>query len=323
MTLRSTFVSTDSLPQSQRCAYWEAYSSDWLVDLKCTPYSEQGLMARQNNVWIPDLGLSLIAGNQHIIERTQTHIQRTPKEGVFVSFDFISAAFFYQGKTCHSVQPNDLVVYRTDKPYLFGFKHQMSQIIIDLPESDWCYGELGHLDEPIKVRANHATHRWLLRTLAQQCRQFIGQPREDQLQSLREHVQGLLQAIFSFQQDHKSERALSTIYMVTARQFIAEHMATLALSNTQIAAATGVSERHLQRLFVQHLQCSVQDYVMEQRLQRAFWLLNHFKERVGGVERVAFESGFTSLAHFSRRFKRRFGQPPSTLIETTSTKRQR
>lgn len=320
MTLKYTFASTDSLPQSQRCAYWEAYSSDFLVDLKCTPYSEQGLMARQNNVSAPSLGLSLISGNQHIIERTQAHIQRTPKEGVFISFDFISSAFFYQGKTCHSVKPSDLVVYRTDKPYLFGFKQQMSQIIIDLPEQEWNYCDLGHLDEPIKLSVRHATHRLLLRALAQHCRHFVTQPCEGKLQSVREQMQWLLQVIFAFQADHRSESALSTIYMVTARQFIAEHMG-LALTNAQVAAAVGVSERHLQRLFTQHIQCSVQDYIMEQRLQRAFWLLSHSTRIRGGVEGVAFDVGFNSLAHFSRRFKQRFGLPPSTLSKQAEKKR--
>ena len=313
MTLRLTSASTESLPVHQRCAYWESYSSDSLVDLKCTPYAAQGLVAQQHNIWSRDLGLSVIVGNQHVIERTQTHIQRTPKASVFVSFDFISAAFFYQGKTCHSVQPNDMVIYRTDQPYLFGFKHKMRQVIIGLPESGWQFTSEQQLNQPLKIRAQASTHRLLMRTLATQCRHFVAQPKETQLVSLREQVSWLLADILAFQTDSAGSSALSSSYVLAARQFITEQLTRAELNNAQIAAAVGVSERHLQRLFAEALQSSIQEYIMRQRLDRALWLLRHSSHKAYSVERIAFEVGFSSLAHFSRRFKQHFGTAPSRL----------
>lgn len=297
----------------QRCAYWETYSSDRLVDLRCTPYAEQGLVAQQRNVCAQDFGLSLITGNQHVIERTQTHIQRTPKASVFVSFDFISAAFFYQGKTCHSVQPNDMVIYRTDQPYLFGFKHKMRQVIIGLPESSWQFTSAQQLNQPIKIRAQASSHQLLMRTLAKQCRHFIAQPDETQLLSLREQVSWLLTDILAFQTTSVVSSGLSATYVLAARQFIAEQLSKPELNNAQVAAAVGVSERHLQRLFAEALQTTLQQYIMGQRLERALWLLRHAAYTTYSVERIAFEVGFSSLAHFSRRFKQLFGKSPSLV----------
>ncbi len=311
--LRVSSASTKLLPTSQRCAYWESYSSERLVDLRCIPYGKQGLVAHQANVWTPDLGLSLIQGNSHVIERTQAHIQRTPKERVFVSFDFMSEAFFYQGKTCHSVSPNDLLIYRTDRPYLFGFKHTMRQIILELPESDLTQLRLPQLNEPLKIHAQQGGQRVLMRALATLSRRFVAQPEPSQFASTRMLINEMLIDLIHTHHQQSASSALSTLYVLTASQFIAEQLGHLTLTNAQVAAAVGLTERHLQRVFQQHKQCSVQEYIKEQRLQRAAWLLQQPRNTTKTLSQMAFEAGFNSQAHFSRQFKQRFGQSPSCM----------
>lgn len=311
MTLRVASATTDLIHPYDRCAYWESYSSEHLVDLSCTPFSDQGLVAQQSNVWAQELGLSFIQGNQHVIERSKTHIQRNPKDSIFVSFDFISPAFFYQGKSCHSVRPNDMVIYRTDNPYLFGFKQSMRQIIIELPSMQVKQKQLQALDEPLKITAQHSAHQLLVRTLAAQCRHFVGQPRVDQWPTLYEQVQALFGAILNFELNAAQPSALSTLYVLTACQFIAERLEETSLNNEQIAAAAGITERHLQRVFAQYRQSSVQEYVMEQRLQRAARYLQQSEHAFKTLEQIALDVGFSSSAHFSRRFKQHFKETPS------------
>lgn len=313
MSLRITSASTASLPLTQRCAYWESYSSDRLVDLKCTPYDPRGLMAEQDNIWSHHLGLSIIRGNSHIIERTPLHIQRTPKDSIFISFDFISAAFFYQGNQCLAVQPHDMVIYRTDNPYLFGFKSNMRQIIIDLPAETMQHIHQIALDQPVLLRATTAPQRLLQRTLAQCCRHFMAQPCSERLVVLQEQIIGLMTALLCADRPSMGQSGLSLVYVLAAQQFIAEHLDEPTLSNARIAAAVGVSERHLQRIFRQCTESSLQNYVINQRLQRAYWRLMQAKGAVTSIERLGAEVGFISTAHFSRRFKQRYGFSPSQL----------
>ena len=313
MSLRITSASTASLPLTQRCAYWESYSSNRLVDLKCTPYDPRGLMAAQDNMWSQHLGLSIIRGNSHIIERTPLHIKRTPKDSIFISFDFISAAFFYQGKQCHAVQPHDMVIYRTDNPYLFGFKSNMRQIIIDLPSETMQHINRIALDQPLLLRATTAQQRLLQRTLAQCCRQFMAQPCTQRILVLQEQIVRLMTALLCPDRPSLSQSSLSLVYLLAAQQFIADHLDEPSLNNARIAAAVGVSERHLQRIFSQCTESSIQNYVIDQRLQRAYWRLMQEKDSVLSIEGLGAEVGFISTAHFSRRFKQRYGVSPSQL----------
>lgn len=313
MSLRLTSASTASLPLIQRCAYWESYSSNQLVDLRCNAYDPQGLMAEQQNMWSPHVGLSLIRGNSHSIERTASHIQRTPKDSVFISFDFMSAAYFYQGKQCYDVQPHDMLIYRTDHPYVFGFKSSMRQIIIDLPRETVQHLNLTVLDQPLRLRATTSQQRLVQRTLAHCCRRFMAQPCHQQVLALHEQVVSLMAALLGPDQSSISQSSLSLMYVIAAQQFIAERLNDPTLTNACIAAAVGVSERHLQRIFNQCMKSSLQHYVVSQRLQRAYWRLAQDKASVFSIEHLAAEVGFASTAHFSRRFKQRYGLSPSQL----------
>ena len=52
-------------------------------------------------------------------------------------------------------------------------------------------------------------------------------------------------------------------------------------------------------------------WLLEKRLQNAKELLSHNRNKP--ISEVAYESGFETLAHFSRSFKQRFGAPPSSI----------
>lgn len=79
---------------------------------------------------------------------------------------------------------------------------------------------------------------------------------------------------------------------------------------SELARVAGVSLRHLERLFMRHLNCSLSDAAMAIRLDQAAHLLRSTDE---AVTAIALECGFTSAAHFSRRFSARFGHPPSAF----------
>jgi AraC-like DNA-binding protein len=79
-----------------------------------------------------------------------------------------------------------------------------------------------------------------------------------------------------------------------------------------IAARQNVSPRYVQRLF-DECGSTFTEYVMEQRLERAHRLLSDPRLRDHTMTAIAFASGFNDLSHFQRRFRRRYGAPPSDL----------
>jgi AraC-like DNA-binding protein len=78
----------------------------------------------------------------------------------------------------------------------------------------------------------------------------------------------------------------------------------------RISQYFGITVRHLQRWFRAHMGFTPGVWLCEMRLQEA-------RRRLHGspsVKEVAYSLGFKSAAQFSRDFKRRFGNQPSTEL---------
>ncbi len=79
-------------------------------------------------------------------------------------------------------------------------------------------------------------------------------------------------------------------------------------SPSEVAAAVRLSSRQLERLFVRHLGQTPAAFSSGLRLERARVLLG---QTAMSVTDVAVACGFSSPAHFSTAFRRRFGHAPS------------
>lgn len=79
------------------------------------------------------------------------------------------------------------------------------------------------------------------------------------------------------------------------------------LSLTEIANHVHVSPRQLSRIFASFVGTSPAAYIEKARLDRAEQQLLHTTR---AIKEIAREVGFDDVAHFSRVFSRRFGNPP-------------
>src|SRR6185437_7556658 len=79
------------------------------------------------------------------------------------------------------------------------------------------------------------------------------------------------------------------------------------LSRARIARAAGVSERQLDRLFAAHRGCGFLDDYHRLRLEHARRLL---RQSALSVSEIAFATGYSSVSHFGRAFRRQFGATP-------------
>lgn len=77
-----------------------------------------------------------------------------------------------------------------------------------------------------------------------------------------------------------------------------------------VAREVGISERQLERLFLAQLDMTPGAFLLDLRLSAARRMILSSTE---SLERIAESCGFSSLGHFSRAFKARFGEPPSHL----------
>ena len=80
------------------------------------------------------------------------------------------------------------------------------------------------------------------------------------------------------------------------------------LATSVLARRIGMSLRHFERLFQEHCQCSPRQYYLGVRLDHGRGLLRDTGLSVGDVSRAI---GLQSASYFSRRYRERFGHPPS------------
>lgn len=305
-------ASTDSIPLDQRLAFWEQYNASTLVGLKCSSYSDAGFTATQDNLSLDSMRLAHIVGNEHVVERDGSMIRAVPKASIFVSLVTGSGSFFFQDGHCQLLEPGELMVYRTDKPYLFGFSGPMRQFIFDVPQDVFASRCLSRFDHALKISAHTGVQRLLLRTLGERTRRFFQQPLSQDAGSYQDDAFELLGNIIAGQVGHRRINALSASYLLAAKQCIRDQLADPTLSCERVAVQTGISARHLARLFALE-DTQPRRFIQEKRLQLAHALLSSQQVRGLDVGEVAYRHGFTSQAHFSRAFKARYGQTPSEV----------
>ena len=101
-----------------------------------------------------------------------------------------------------------------------------------------------------------------------------------------------------------------TVVVQRAKAYVEAHLGDATLDPPQLAAAVGVSLRRLQELFHEHDQ-HISDWIWQRRLEAAAKRLTDLGCRHLSIGTLAYGCGFASQAHFSRRFKHRYGMAPS------------
>ena len=103
------------------------------------------------------------------------------------------------------------------------------------------------------------------------------------------------------------ERRLELPQVAKARQFIHDHSED-ELSLGEVARHAAISPFYLCKKFKQSTGLNFTDYVARVRVEKAKELLRDPNHR---VSEVAFQTGFQSLSHFNRSFKRITGESPT------------
>lgn len=111
----------------------------------------------------------------------------------------------------------------------------------------------------------------------------------------------------------KNEGAAAIVYR--AKSVIDRRLRDPDLDTAAVARALRLSPRRLQEVFRME-GLSVDAWIWDRRLTAAHRLLSDPACGALAIATVAYRCGFTSQAHFARRFRQRFGQSPT---ETRST----
>ncbi|HEU4405934.1 MAG TPA: helix-turn-helix domain-containing protein [Polyangiaceae bacterium] len=111
--------------------------------------------------------------------------------------------------------------------------------------------------------------------------------------------------------------ALKLLHKQRIRRFALEHLGEPELDANMIAEGAGLSPRYVHRLFDDE-PVTLMKWVWGQRLDRARADLATPALRSRSIGEIAYGWGFSSVAHFSRAFRERFGQSPRELRRSSA-----
>ena len=90
-----------------------------------------------------------------------------------------------------------------------------------------------------------------------------------------------------------------------------DHVAESDFSTEDFAREVGMSRSNLHRKLQALTNLPTHEFLRSLRLKRAAQLL---KKSAGSVTEVAYAVGFNNLSHFTKIFRKHFGQTPSQFV---------
>ncbi len=102
----------------------------------------------------------------------------------------------------------------------------------------------------------------------------------------------------------------SNARIAQVQAYLEAHLGDPGLDPDEVARRVGLSRRHLDALMVDELGQPLAEHLWSLRVQRAAERLRAPEHAHKSITAIAFELGFGSSAHFSRRFRARHGMPP-------------
>jgi AraC-like DNA-binding protein len=300
-TVNVAHASTADVRPAERLRYWQAHTAAELIGVRCSVFAAEGLVARQRNFDLGDVRITEIAGNEHVVERTEPLLRRHPKNAVFATFLLEGETFFFQAGHCVPLRAGDLIVYGTSTPYLYGVTRPMRQVQVDIAAE-----LIPNLPSPIHIDGSLRAGRLLTQPLRREMLEFIESPRADLASAAGQRIASLLTVLV---QGHGG-CAAPDLRLLRAESFIAEHHADPDLDADTVARSLAISARHLNRLFEAH-GCTATQWIWQTRLAAARRMLASDAHSAMNIGDVALQCGFATQAHFARMFRAAHGVTPS------------
>jgi AraC-like DNA-binding protein len=211
-----------------------------------------------------------------------------------------------------SLRRNQATIMQADAPGAAGTRRQFKVLEVSIPQPEWRLRSSADLALMQVIDRNSESLKLLLGYLGALA--MTGLPKAAETRdAVGRHLIDL--AVLAASRPAIGESQSSCV--VAARraailEYVATHYQEPDIAGSSLARSLGISQRYLQRL-LEDTGKSFTEHVNEHRLSRAFELLATAN---GGrrVSDIAFEVGFSDLAHFYRLFRVRFGDTPKGVL---------
>lgn len=293
-------------------AFRNAVSASF-VPLEVTSDNAEAFRGRLRSRNVDDLHVTEVTATPHVVERSPDLINRADRHYYKISVQLSGTGLLIQDNREALLQPGDLAIYDTHRPYSLFFDEDVRTLVImfgknliGIPQD--MVGQLTAVRMSGKDGLGSMVVPFLARLV-------------DNLELLdggtgariAHSALDLITTLYARELDleHTATHPHHAL-MGRIRTYIDANLASPDLGPTQIAAAHYISTRHLHGIFKEH-GTTVAVWVRQRRLHRCKRELCDPVHASRSVAAIAAGWGFTDAAHFSRVFRAEFGRSPSEV----------
>ncbi|MCI4657893.1 helix-turn-helix domain-containing protein [Cryobacterium zhongshanensis] len=293
--------------------------SNSFVPLNTTCEDPDPFWGSIRSVDVDELHVSEVNAAGHVVERTPELIARSNRQYFKLSLQLEGSGILIQDNREVLLQPGDLAVYDTNRPYSLAFDSAFRTMVMMFPKHliELPSHAVGQLTA-VRISGGAGVGSLVVPFLSQLSDhlEVLTAPGGSRL--ARSALDLVTTMIANELDTGVAVRDPHRELMQSIHGYIDEHLASSDLGPGQIAAAHFISTRHLHGMF--HEQgTTVSTWIRAKRLDRCHRdLVNpHLANRP--VAAIAARWGFVDAAHFSRVFKACYGYAPSECRARAAT----
>ena len=306
MSLPQILSTDDVLPQ-QRAAYWSDLVWHSFGRLRSDTYGDEDFTG---HIALHDLGevrLCRLQASRHRVVRTAGTRGLSDPGYLKMVVQLRGRSLFEQDGRIACLKPGDWSLYDTTRSYLVSSTAPVDLHILLLPRDGILRGkpELAQLLVR-RLRGTSGVGKLACDAIAQA---IAGEMTEGSAAATGERIVELLHLSLLEHYGLRLTPERPSVLHERIKQHVQQRLADPGLGVESIARALNCSKRALHKAFEREGH-SLRDYIWDCRLQSARCELEVAHGERGSITDVAFASGFSSAAHFSRMFRARYGSSP-------------
>ena len=290
---------------------WKHLVAESFVPLTAHTGDAEGFRGSMRRRVLDRMSIVEVTATSHEVRRTPALIAQARERYFKLNLQLEGTGLLIQDNREAVLQPGDLAIYDTNRPYTLGFEEQARMMVVMFP-CDTLSLPADYVGELAAVRMAGNTGLsgivgQFIRQLSENLEVLNGPSGSRLATNALDLVSTMLHAEMDIAPDRMKPQALLA---VSVREYIEANLSDPLLSPATIAAAHFISTRHLHNVFHES-GMTVASWIRSRRLDGASRELRDPLHAGMSVGAVAARWGMLDSAHFSRTFREAFGMSPT------------
>lgn len=314
-------LTTDGAQAKDSFHQWHSFCDERIVPMRHQQLVDDSFFASAEGSCVGSLTITKMSlGNLGLETTSQTiRHQKNRSDNIFISLILDGAVKVDQNGRSTIDKSGDLGVRDQNTPWRIEYNEQAEMVAIELPR-DRLEALLGPARNFSGMTVNgDLPSATLARSFLRNLMRLGDKLAPDAAERMATIGIDLIVASIAERMALETPKPLlATTTVQHAKAYIDAHLSDPELNSIQIAAAVQVSVRYLQERFRERGR-DVATWIWERRLETAAQRLCDPACLHQPLGLLAYGCGFTSQAHFSRRFRGRFGMSPREYRQNAFT----